>query len=231
MITNRHAREHKHQRLLSFLVRGFPLGLAGLVVLASCAAVRSTTRVLAAPAVTGLHVVGNQIVNGTGQPLRLLGVNRSGTEYQCVHGYGIFDGPSDAASVQAIAVWHTNAVRVPLNEDCWLGINGVNPAYAGAAYQQAIASYVGLLNSYGLIAILDLHWVAPGANQAVDQQPLPDADHASAYWGSVAAAFKGNSSVVFDLYTGSRASARRCASRMRQRWCVAQATDYSCCPR
>jgi len=31
--------------------------------------------------------------------------------------------------------------------------------------------------------------------------------------------------------SGSRASARRCASRMRQRWCVAQATDYSCCPR
>jgi len=76
--------------------------------------------------------VGNHPVNGAGAMVRLLGVNRSGTEYQCVHGNGIFDGPSDAASLGAIAAWRANAVRVPLNEDCWLAINGVNPAYAGA---------------------------------------------------------------------------------------------------
>src|SRR5688572_20796041 len=53
-------------------------------------------------AISGLHVVGNQIRNGAGQPVRLLGVNRSGTEYACIQGWGIFDGPSDAASLQAI---------------------------------------------------------------------------------------------------------------------------------
>ena len=31
--------------------------------------------------------------------------------------------------------WSINAVRVPLNEDCWLGINGVKPQYGGAAYR------------------------------------------------------------------------------------------------
>src|SRR5262249_32288692 len=53
-------------------------------------------------AISGLHVVGNQIRNGAGQPVRLLGVNRSGTEYACIQGWGIFDGPSDAASLQPI---------------------------------------------------------------------------------------------------------------------------------
>ncbi len=151
-------------------------------------------------AIAGLHVSGNQLLNGANQPVVLRGVDRSGTEYACVQGWGIFDGPSDATSVQAIAAWHTNAVRVPLNEDCWLGINGVNPAYAGAAYQQAIANYVGMLNQYGLVAILDLHWSAPGTAAATGQQPMPDQDHAPAFWSSVASYFKNNSAVVFDLF-------------------------------
>ena len=59
------------------------------------------------------------------------GVNRSGTEYACVQGWGLFDGPNTAQSVAAIARWHVNIVRVLLNEDCWLGINGIKPQYAG----------------------------------------------------------------------------------------------------
>jgi hypothetical protein len=154
----------------------------------------------ASTAIGGLHVVGNQIVNAAGQPVRLLGVNRSGTEYACIQGWGIFSGPSDAASVQAIASWHTTAVRVPLNEDCWLGINGAPAVYSGPTYRQAIANYVTLLNQHGLVAILDLHWNAPGTAQATGQQPVADQDHAPAFWQSVAHRFAGNSSVVFDLY-------------------------------
>src|SRR5215213_8255617 len=98
-------------------------------------------------AISGLHVVGNQIRHGAGHPVRLLGVNRSGTEYACIQGWGIFDGPADAASLQPIVAWRANAVRVPLNEDCWLAINGVPTAYSGANYQAAIASYVAALNA------------------------------------------------------------------------------------
>ena len=71
----------------------------------------------------GLHVEGNKLVDD-GKPVRLLGVDRSGTEYACIQGNGFFDGQVDQAAVTAILGWHTNAVRVPLNEDCWLGING-----------------------------------------------------------------------------------------------------------
>jgi hypothetical protein len=87
-----------------------------------------------------------------------------------------------------------------MNEDCWLGINGVSTQYAGTAYQQAIASYVQLLNSNGMVVILDLHWAAPGTQQATKQLGMPDADHAPTFWSQVAAAYGGNGSVIFDLF-------------------------------
>src|SRR5690349_4210001 len=112
----------------------------------------------------GLHVVGRQLLDGSNQPLILRGVNRSGSEYACIQGWGFFDGPSDPASVQAIASWSAavNAVRIPLNEDCWLNINGAPPAYSGAAYQNAISSYVGTVQGAGLVPILELHWSGAG---------------------------------------------------------------------
>src|SRR5712692_11901122 len=73
-----------------------------------------------------VRVQGNQLVDSAGRAVRLRGVNRSGTEYACAQGWGIFDGPSDSASVQAIRSWGANVVRVPRSETCWLSINGVN---------------------------------------------------------------------------------------------------------
>ena len=151
-------------------------------------------------AMTGLHIVGNRIVNGAGQTVRSLGVNRSGMEFACIQGHGIFDGPSDAASVEAMANWKINTVRIPLNENCWLGINGVPVAYGGANYRAALANYVSLLNSYGLAVILDLHWAAPGGTPAVGLTPMPNRDHSITFWQQAADAYKGNSSVIFDLY-------------------------------
>jgi hypothetical protein len=144
----------------------------------------------------GIRVSGNQLVDGSNNVVHLQGVNRSGTEYACVQGWGIFDGPSDAASVQAIASWKSNTVRVLLNEDCWLNINGINQQYAGANYQNAIINYVNLLHSYGMYAEISLIWAAPGTNKATYQPPAPDADHSPALWSSMAAAFKNDPNVI-----------------------------------
>ena len=46
-----------------------------------------------------LRVVRNQLQNSAGNVVHLTGVNRSGTEYACIQGWGIFDGPSDDRSV------------------------------------------------------------------------------------------------------------------------------------
>ena len=152
------------------------------------------------PAATlSIRVAGNKLVDGSGQIVRLLGVNRSGTQYACVFG-GIFDGPSDAASVRAMSSWNINTVRIPLNEGCWLGINGVDPSVSGEKYQNAIVNYVNLLHQYNLYAILDLHWNAPGGRLAASPQVMADLDHSPAFWSSVATRFKNDPAVLFDLY-------------------------------
>ncbi len=145
-------------------------------------------------------MAGNRLVNASGHPIRLLGVDRSGTEYACVQGWGIFDGPSGPASIRAMKAWRIDAVRVPLNEDCWLGLNGLKPEFSGIAYRRAIESYVRNLNEAGLVAILDLHWSAPGHEHATGQQVMADASHSVAFWYSVARLFRLDHGVVFDLY-------------------------------
>lgn len=180
---------------------GLVTALAGLVTaLAGWGLATAPPTASAAAPVVKVHVVGNKLENGANTPIRLLGVDRSGTEYACIQGWGIFDGPSTSTSISAMATWKVNAVRVPLNEDCWLGINGVKAAYGGAAYRSAIVSYVDRLHAQGMAAILDLHWNAPGTQMATGQQVMADADHSPAFWSSVAKTFKADPGVVFDLY-------------------------------
>jgi endoglucanase len=156
-----------------------------------------------------LHVSGNKLVNASGTQVVLHGVNRSGTEYACVQGNGIFDGPNDQASITAMKNWGVNAVRVPLNEACWNSESYVNSAYAGANYQAAIKAYVSLLNNNGMVAILDLHWTdglytgnSAGCSsaEATCQKPMPDTAQSVPFWTSVASTFKGNNAVIFDLF-------------------------------
>jgi hypothetical protein len=148
----------------------------------------------------GVSVSGNQLVDQNGGTVQLRGVNRSGTQYGCAEGWGISDGPIDDASIAAMATWHINSVRVNGNEDCWLGINGVSPTYGGANYRAALVAFVNRINAHGMYVIFDLHHSAPGSTLAVDQQPMADRDHSNAYWASVAATFKDNPAVMFDLY-------------------------------
>ena len=68
---------------------------------------------------------GNKLVDDAGATVRLKGVGYMGTEYECVSESGrIFSGPADAKIITAWKSWGINAVRLPMNEDCWLGING-----------------------------------------------------------------------------------------------------------
>ena len=152
--------------------------------------------------ISPLHVAGNHLVDASGSQVILRGVSRSGTEFACVNegGFGISLGPMDQGSIDGIKSWRANVVRVPLNEDCWLGINGVNPAYSGANYRNGIVSFVNLLNQNGLYVILDLHWSAPGTTLATHQAYMADLDHSPDFWSSVATTFKGNDAVIFELY-------------------------------
>jgi hypothetical protein len=170
----------------------------GMTVRTALTAKAASTQV--ASAATGLHVVGNRIEDGSGHVITPHGVDRMGSEYSCPSG-NTFDRPVDQASVNAMLGWGITIVRLPLNEDCWLGINGYpGGGLSTSQYHQALSSFVNLLNQNGMIVILDLHWNNSGGNQATGQEPMPDLDHAPAFWTSVANTFKGNSSVIFDLY-------------------------------
>ena len=162
----------------------------------------SSRTVLVPPPPAGpvVKISGNTLVDQDGRPVRLLGFNRSGTEYACVQGFGIFEGPVDDGSVAAMVSWRANAVRLPLNEDCWLGINGVHPELGGEPYRRAIGDYVQRLHKAGLFVVLDLHWSAPGTTLSDDQWPMADADHSPAFWRSVATFFRDDRAVLFDLF-------------------------------
>jgi hypothetical protein len=144
--------------------------------------------------------VGNQLVDAKGNPVQLRGVNHSGTEYMCVGGWGFFDGEPNDASLDAIAAWKANAVRIPLNEHCWLGVNGVPASHSGTAYQNAIAAYAARILAHGMTPILELHWSAPGTTLADGQWPMPDSDHTPTFWHQVATRFGADRRIILELF-------------------------------
>jgi len=180
---------------------------ASITVVVGAAVTAIEPAAVAASTPLSISIKGKHFVNGAGHVVRLLGVNHTSAEYGCVDGFGYDDGHFNDADAAAIRSWKATAVRVPLNEDCWLGINGqpnssegADPPLTVTGYRHEIVDYVQALNRHGLYAILDLHWNAPGAQVALEQQPMPDFDHSPAFWTSVASVFKSNHAVVFDLY-------------------------------
>jgi endoglucanase len=177
----------------------------------------ATTNSGAAGPTLSIAISGNHFVNEDGQTIRLLGVDAPSTEYACDQGWGYSSEPLTEATALAIASWHADSVRVPLNEDCWLGLNG-QPSYGTqAGYQQAIESWVADLNAAGLSVILDLHWSAPGTVNADGQRPMPN-DHSAAFWTSVAAVFKDNPAVVFDAFNEPYSPAANGDSSLAVSW-------------
>lgn len=180
-----------------------------------------------------IRVSGNHFVNQIGTTTQLRGVNYSGTEYACVasgdnigyttdptlHGNG---APKEGTQLpyadtvaqnflkwdKAGAAGHAiNTVRIPLNEGCWLGTNGVSTTYSGTNYQTFIKRLVDKLTAQGMYVVLDDHWSgftkdASGAviNQPSNSQNVGPTDNAPAFWSSVASTYKGYSNVLFDLF-------------------------------
>ncbi|PWN49409.1 endo-1,4-beta-glucanase [Violaceomyces palustris] len=172
--------------------------LSSFIALATVGVLSLSPSTKAAP---NIKVSGNKFVDSNGSEVKLHGVNRSGGEFSCIQGNGFFDGPTDQASIDAIKSWKVNAVRVPTNEDCWLGLSNVPSQYSGSNYQNAIKDYVNRLLSNDLTVILEVHWTngdyscGAGANC---QKPMPG-PNTPQYWTSVANAFK-DTRIIFDLF-------------------------------
>ena len=132
------------------------------------------------------------------------GVNWPSFEYACAQGWGYSRDSADATTAAAIESWHANTVRLPLNQDCWLGTNG-SPASdswthrTAAGYRAAVQTFVGQLNAAGLVVIVDLHSSTTGGPGVAGQRAMPDAASV-AFWTSVAATFRTSRSVMFDAF-------------------------------
>jgi hypothetical protein len=190
-------------------MRGRTVRFAALVALGvllgmpASAAARTSARPL------WVGVQGHRLVDGSGHTLRLIGLNRSGGEYMCLHTYGnLWDGPVGAGAIRAMKSWHINTVRVPLNESCWLGVNGA--PRGGQHYRNAVVRFVHRLNDAGLYVIVDIHVAAPGKLLATRILPMPDASHAPDFWRSVATRFTSNHGMLFDLYNEPHDVGWRC---------------------
>jgi endoglucanase len=179
-----------------------------LMLLCGTVSLASISAPAAAP---GITVQGNQFVTttsgtlgvqsvGAGVAVVLRGVNYSGSEYACQSGTFYSNQPLTQATINAILSWHANVLRLPLNEDCWLGINGVPAATSGVNYQNAMGGFAQLAINSGLIVEVDLHW-GSGTSKLPksDDYPAMDVTYAPLFWQSVANYFKGNPSVIFNL--------------------------------
>ena len=153
-----------------------------------------------------LKVVGNRLVDGRGGGSFVpRGVNWPSFEYACHDGYGYSNsaGPRtvgpDAAGAAVMVSWHVNTVRIPLNQDCWLGEDGL-PAFGRASgYRAAVRRWVSILHRAGLAVILDLHWSGPAGVVADGQRAMAD-DRSDDFWSSVARTFKKDRSMIFDVF-------------------------------
>lgn len=208
--------------LLSVLI-----AMAAVLPAAGHAVSRSAgTATAVSAAAPQLRIVGNRFVNSAGSPIRLFAVHLGTSEYDCVQPLyspsrkGTFSIPTGDATMTAIASWHANAIRIPLNEQCWLGVNpvkrygpphyGIKPLTGSAAvaagahlrktYRGAVKAVVKRAHAHGLAVILDLHWSAAGKAIAFTQWPLPDRQYSIPFWRSVATTFKTDRSVGFEIF-------------------------------
>lgn len=117
----------------------------------------------------------------------------------CTGSNATFAGPADASVVDGMAKWGINAIRLPMNEDCWLGVNGAK--VSGTAYRNRFVEFVELLLSRGFVVVLDLHWTSTTSALAKGQDLFMSPDSVK-FWASVAAhpPLRNRAGVVFELF-------------------------------
>lgn len=139
---------------------------------------------------SGYTTRGNVVFDPSGHPFTPRGINRESLEYQPG---GWWFNWKDAADMHS---WGVKVVRLQLGQQFWLSqMCAYDPSYA-TNIDNAIARF----SARGILTLLDLHWSTMGqtCGQAT-QQKAPD-QLSRQFWSQVAARYKDNSMVAFDLY-------------------------------
>ena len=143
-------------------------------------------------------------VDDTIANIQKVGVNLKDIKYVVLaHGHLDHVGGSkkiqDATGARLITTWHVNTVRLPLNQDCWLGDDRLPRFGTASGYRKAVRRWVSVLHRYGLAVVLDLHWNGPAGIVANGQRAMAD-DRSDDFWRSVARAFKSDRAMIFDVF-------------------------------
>jgi aryl-phospho-beta-D-glucosidase BglC (GH1 family) len=144
-----------------------------------------------APAVTGpLTTSGNQILDGSGHPLILHGVQLPGLDTSPNLG-SITQG-----TVAQARAWGANMMRVSLGEQYWLPTS----CFSSTTYQSEVDQVVQWITSQGMVALLDLHAFSLTPCGNAWDNDMANSPGAINFWNSVASRYANNPLVAFDLY-------------------------------
>ncbi len=160
------------------------------------------------PSAPHLHVVGDKLVNAAGQAVALHGTFITGSSYACEQngGYGFSDTPIGDSLYAPMEVWKMNSFELLLNQDCWLGINGVPAAYSGQNYIDFVKAQVASMEKYGIYPVLVFGEGAPGTDTpnwyATDagEEEMPNSSHFPLLFEELATEFKNDPNVILKLY-------------------------------
>ncbi len=147
-----------------------------------------------------LHTRGKKVLNASGKPVWLYGVNIASLEWST-------DGEHIEESVnRAINDWKVNLIRLPLAQDQWFG-KMMNQTDGGAAYRALVDKLVDTCAAGHVYIDLDLHWSDAGkwVNEGgkSGQHSMPD-KNSVAFWQDMATRYKNWPNVIFDLYNEPR---------------------------
>ncbi len=144
----------------------------------------------APPPSGGYSVQGATIYDSNGKPHLFHGLDRPSLEWSASGDH------LSLGDYQNMASWKANVVRIALNQDFWLSDS---PSYSGS-YSAVVDQQIGWAESAGMDVVLDLHWSDKGDYSVKPaQQRMADA-HSLMFWSQVAARYKSDPRVLFELY-------------------------------
>lgn len=153
-----------------------------------------TTRPGGSSSVVGpLHTAGNQVVQADGQAITLRGTVSDWLDW---HASAPAGSPLDDTSVAHMKQWGDNVVRVLLSENYW----DSNDCLYSPGYAAAVDQVVNSITSRGMVALLSLHNNGRTPCEASNQRRMADSPGSITFWQSVAARYRSDPLVAFDLY-------------------------------
>jgi endoglucanase len=152
----------------------------------------------------GFAAVGNRIVSvATCEPFRFVGVSRPSFSFT-PDGNRLGVDTTAAADFARIRGWGANTVRIELAQYFWLP----SSRFYDPRYAERVDRAVRLAREAGLYVILALQTSDrgdpnyPGDPYSTNMhQPMPDVNHSVPFWRDLAARYKDDGGVLYELYS------------------------------